>query len=153
MKKSTIIILSISAILVIGGGFTLGYFLLNPLGGTNEELTPGTVLKSGNFVVMDGSHYGSGTVNVVVIEGGDVELQLVDVDIANGPDLYIYLSYKSIFSGVTDDTGIKADLGELPYNSGNFSVSIHPLINITNYNSVLIWCLQFSVVFTYATLA
>ena len=101
---------------------------------------------------MDASHYGFGAVNVVTLEDEELELQFVDVDISNGPDLYVYLSQKSTFSSVEDDTGIYVNLGELPYNSGNFSVSIHSSVNINNYNSVLIWCLQYTVVFTYATL-
>ncbi len=153
MKKGVIIAISISAILVIGGGIAFGYFLLNPLGGANEDLTPGTIQKSGTFVEIDGSHYGSGTANIVVVEVGAKELQFVNVNIANGPDLYVYLSYKSTFSGTGDDTGIFVDLGLLPYNSGNFSIPIHSSTDTNNYNSVLIWCLQFSVVFTYATLA
>ncbi len=153
MKRGVIIAIVVSAVLVIGGGFTLGYFLLNPLRGANQDLTPGTIQKSGTFVEIDGSHYGSGTANIAVIEGGALELQFVNVNIAIGPDLYVYLSAKSTFSGTGDVPGTKVDLGLLPYNSGNFSISLHSSIDINNYNSVLIWCLQFSVVFTYATLA
>ena len=153
MKRGVIIAIAISAILVIGGGITLGYFLLNPLGGGNETLAPGTITKSGTLVEIDGSHYGHGVVNIVVIAGGSEQIQFVDVDIANGPDLYVYLSYKSTFSGTGDDPGTYLDLGLLPFNSGNFSVSIPTSVDTTPYNSVLIWCLQFSVVFTYASLS
>ena len=153
MKRGAIIAIVVSAFLVIGGGITLGCFLLNPLGGANQDLTQGTVQKSGSFVEIDDSHYGSGIAKIVVIEGGALELQFVNVQIANGPDLYVYLSSKSTFTGTGDVPGTKVDLGLLPYNSGNFSITLHSSIDINNYNSVLIWCLQFSVVFTYASLA
>lgn len=53
---------------------------------------------------------------------------------------------------MNDDPGNYVDLGELPAQTGTFSVSIPSGTDIAQYKSVLIRCEPFSVVFTYATL-
>ena len=80
-------------------------------------------------------------------------MQFVDVEIANGPDLYVYLSDKTFFSGIHDDPGNYIDLGFLPYNAGRFSMNIDNSTSLNNVSSVLIWCKQVSVAFTYASLS
>ena len=143
---------SISAI-IIGTSVGIGiYFWMNPLSGANEDLGSGTVLLEGTLVEFDTSHYGTGTVRIVEFIDGSREIQFVDVEIANGPDLYIYLSDKSSFSGIYDSPGTFISLGFLPHNAGNFSVNLHQSSSINNVNSILIWCRQFSVAFTYASL-
>ncbi|MHA1533085.1 MAG: hypothetical protein ACTSR6_13960, partial [Candidatus Heimdallarchaeota archaeon] len=64
--KRKIIIIVLSAIILAGTGTGLGlYFWLNPLGGVNEQLEPGTVLSDGDFVAIDTSHWGTGKVQIV----------------------------------------------------------------------------------------
>ncbi|MFW9894846.1 MAG: hypothetical protein ACFFD7_03495, partial [Candidatus Thorarchaeota archaeon] len=73
MRKAFII--PIVAI-IIGTGIGLGvYFWFNPLGSTYQNLAPGTIILKGTFVGFDSGHYGSGTVQFVIISGGDLELQ------------------------------------------------------------------------------
>jgi hypothetical protein len=110
------------------------------------------ILLEGNFVAMDSVHKGTGLVNIVKQDNGDLKLRFIDVNIADGPGLVIYLSKKSSFSGIHDDPGIYVDLGDLPQNTGNFSVSIPNTTNLDQYHSVMIWCDPFDVVFTFATL-
>lgn len=152
MKKRLLIIISV---IIIGGSTSIGlgaYFWLNPLGGANQDIESGIIRLEGIFVEFDSGHYGRGTVQIVDLPNGDRRAQFIDVDIANGPDLYVYLSNKSTFSGIYDDPGNYISLGLLPYNSGNFSINTLGA-SITNVNSVLIWCKQFSVAFTYAPLS
>jgi hypothetical protein len=150
MRKKLLIILPV---IIIGTSIGLGvYFWLNPLGRANQYLESGTVLLEGTFVEFDSSHYGRGTARIVAFPDGNQELQFVDVDLANGPDLYIYLSNKTTFSGIYDSPGNFISLGLLQYNGGNFSVNVQAGTLLANVNSVLIWCKQFSVVFTYASL-
>jgi hypothetical protein len=152
--KRKIIIIVLSVIILAGTGTGLGlYFWLNPLGGANETLQSGTTLSSGSLEELDTSHWGQGTVRIVQLEGDDLQVQFVNVEIANGPDLYIYLSNKSTFTGPFDAAGDIIDLGLLPFNKGRFSVNIPGSEDISEVKSVLIWCLQFTVVFTYATLS
>ena len=154
MKRKAVWIIGISVIILAGSGTGIGiYFWLNPLGGVNEHLKPGTILSTGTFVGIDSSHWGTGTVRIVQTENDELQVQFVNVEIANGPDLYIYLSNKSAFSGAFDTPGDYIDLGLLPYNKGRFSVNIPGSADIGDTMSVLIWCLQFTVVFTYAALS
>ncbi|MFW9820220.1 MAG: DM13 domain-containing protein [Candidatus Thorarchaeota archaeon] len=153
MRKKLNIALLAFIVGTSGTGIGLGlYFWLNPLGGANEALETGTVLLNGTLVEIDDSHYGRGTVQIVSFSNGYRQLQFIDVKIANGPDLFVYLSDKESFSGIYDTPGAFIDLRYLPHNAGNFSISISNGISLSNVNSVLIWCRQFSVVFTYATL-
>ena len=154
MKKITKIILIVTiSVIVIGSGIGIGiYFWLNPLGSANETLAPGTTIAEGTFVELDSSHWGTGTVRLVKLADESHQIQFDNVEIANGPDLYVYLSNKSSFTGLYDDNGEIIDLGLLPYNKGRFSVDIPTSESVLNVNSVLIWCLQFNVIFTYAQL-
>jgi len=153
-RKVTILIIVLSVIITAGTGTGLGlYFWLNPLGEGNENLEPGTVLSSGSFVQFDTAHWGEGPVQIVQLENDDLQVQFDNVEIANGPDLYVYLSNKSIFYGTFDSPGDYIDLGLLPYNKGTFSIAIPESTDINDVKSILIWCLQFTVVFTYAALS
>lgn len=152
-RRNIIIIIVISVIVVTGTGTGLGiYFWLNPLGVGNETLATGTVLSDGILVEIEFNHWGIGKVQIVQLEDDSLEVQFIDVEVANGPNLYVYLSNKTSFSGIYDDYGEIIDLGLLPYNEGKFAVSIPDGSNISDIHSVLIWCKQFSVVFTYASL-
>ncbi len=86
-------------------------------------------------------NWGNGTVQIIPLENLDVKVQFFEVKIANEPDLYVYLSNKSSFTGISDIPGDFINLGRLPYNQGNFSFGISLSINLEDVNSVLIWCL------------
>ncbi|MHA1123927.1 MAG: DM13 domain-containing protein, partial [Candidatus Heimdallarchaeota archaeon] len=102
---------------------------------------------------IDTSHWGTGKVQIVQLVNGSLQLQFDRVEIANGPDLYVYLSNKTSITGIADSPGSFVDLGQLPYNEGRFSMDIPGSTNLAEVNSVLIWCLAFTVVFTYAILS
>ncbi|MHA2049397.1 MAG: DM13 domain-containing protein [Promethearchaeota archaeon] len=154
-------------IAIIISGLSIGvgsYFLLAPRGGTNQvpnedpdenpngTLPSGTVLLNGTFIMFDSAHYGHGIVQIVELPNSNRQVQFVEVDLAIGPDLYVYLSDKSVFSGIRDSAGNFKSLGLLPKNTGNFTMGLGGM-SLTNVNSVLIWCKQFSVAFTYASLS
>ena len=150
MRKKIVIAL---AIIVIGVSSGLGislWFIFS--GGANENLASGTILLEGTFIEFDSTHYGRGTSRIIALPNGNRQLQFINADIATGPDLYVYLSDKASFSGILDGPGTFIDLGALPHNLGNFSINIPGATLLNNVNSVLIWCKQFSVAFTYATL-
>jgi hypothetical protein len=146
-------------IILIGGGVSvgIGWYLFSPLilsGPINEEdveLNDEEIVLTGEFTQIDSIHHGSGTVHLVN-KTNSYYLQFVDVIIANGPSLIVYLSSKNTFSGTSDTPGDYYDLGALEFNQGNFTVEIPNEVDIENYNSVLIWCDPFQVVFTWATL-
>ncbi len=134
-------------------------FLVGPNGGTNEDDTiegipdkTDIILAEGELVRFDAAHWGEGKVRLFLKSNGNYYVSFVSVTINPGPDLYVYLSKKVSFSGPSDTPGEYLDLGKLPDNSGTFEVGITENIDPSDYKSVIIWCLPFSVVFTYATL-
>ena len=73
-------------------------------------------------------------------------LRLENFKATNGPDLYVYLA--------TDkSTSDFVNLGRLKGNIGNQNYAIPAETNLTKYNTALIWCKAFSVLFGSAQLA
>jgi hypothetical protein len=73
-------------------------------------------------------------------------LRLEDFKSTNGPDLYVYLS---------TDKGAATDfvnLGRLKGNIGNQNYDIPKRTDLSKYDTVLIWCRAFSVLFGSAEL-
>jgi len=151
--KALLIVVVIVLVSAIGIGWL---FFSNQSTGQpsmDEELSEDvTILSEGNLVRIDNSHWGTGVVQIVQDDEGNYFVYFIDVEIASGPQLLVYLSDKPTFSGTNDDPGNYIDLGELPAQTGTFAVSIPAGTDIAKYKSALIWCEPFSVVFTYATL-
>jgi len=104
------------------------------------------LLLTGSFVgVGDGIHDAQGIAKVIPIEGGGNVLRLEDLIVTNGPDLYVYLSTDKSASDIVN-------LGRLKANIGNQNYEIPEGIDITKYDTVLIWCRAFSVLFGSADL-
>lgn len=99
----------------------------------------------GKFVgVGDGIHDAQGIARILPVSEASV-LRLEEFRSTNGPDLYVYLS--------TDkDASEFVSLGKLKANIGNQNYDIPAGTDITKYNTVLIWCQQFSVLFGSAEL-
>jgi hypothetical protein len=104
------------------------------------------LLLTGSFVgVGDGIHDAQGIAKVIPIEGGGNVLRLEDLIVTNGPDLYVYLSTDKSASDFVN-------LGRLKANIGNQNYQIPEGTDITKYDTVLIWCRAFSVLFGSADL-
>ncbi len=104
------------------------------------------LLLTGSFVgAGDGIHDAQGIAKVIPIEGGGNVLRLEDLIVTNGPDLYVYLSTDKSASDFVN-------LGRLKANIGNQNYQIPEGIDITRYDTVLIWCRAFSVLFGSADL-
>lgn len=148
VNRKTIIVL-ICITIVITGGLTIYLLIANmPV---FQNLDPDvTIHGQGELVEFDASHTGSGTVRLVEKTDGRFSIYFINVDINPGPDLYVKLSDLASFSAPTDSPGNTLDLGKLPYVKGTFEVIIAQTINPNNFNSVIIWCAPYSVVFTYA---
>ena len=110
-------------------------------GVTTSAVEVPQVLATGSFVgVNDGIHNAEGMAKVVKLADGKQLLRLEDFKSTNGPDLYVYLA--------TDDTAQEyVSLGELKANIGNQNYEIPEGTDLTKYNTALIWCKQFSVLF------
>jgi Electron transfer DM13 len=116
----------------------------------NDEMTMPenqTNMLAGNLIdAGDGFHMASGQVKVLQVPDGAQLLRFENLDVTNGPDLYVYLS--------TDTTADDfVSLGRLKGNMGNQNYSIPENTDLEKYNTVLIWCQAFSTLFSSSKLS
>jgi hypothetical protein len=101
---------------------------------------------AGTFVgVNDGIHNTEGMAKVIRLDDASMILRLENFKATNGPDLYVYLA--------TDNSASDfVDLGRLKGNIGNQNYEIPEGTDFSRYDTVLIWCKAFSVLFGSAEL-
>ncbi len=106
------------------------------------------VVQTGQFVDADSFHTGSGDALIIETAPGAYTLRVENFSVRNGPDLYVYLS--------TDPTGESIEealnLGQLKATDGAFNYEIPSGIDVSTVKSAVVWCRQFSVLFTHAQL-
>lgn len=115
---------------------------------TQNTITTASTLRTGSFVgVGDGIHNAEGEAKVIPFQDGDSNiLRLENLRVTNGPDLYVYLA--------TDKTASDfVNIGKLKANNGNQNYDIPAGTDLTKYDTVLIWCRPFSVLFGSAELS
>ena len=118
-----------------------------PQNTTSTTTTSQDALRTGSFVgVGDGIHNAEGIAKVIPLQDGSNILRLENLQVTNGPDLYVYLATDKSASDFVS-------LGKLKANSGNQNYNIPSEIDLTKYYTVLIWCRPFSVLFGSAELA
>jgi Electron transfer DM13 len=111
----------------------------------NDEMTlpenqTNNMLEGNLIDAGDGFHIASGQVRVFQIPDGTQILRFENLDVTNGPDLYVYIA--------TDTTAKDfVSLGRLKGNIGNQNYPIPEKIDFEKYNTVLIWCQAFSTLF------
>ena len=106
----------------------------------------GVTLVSGELVRISVADYGTGAVRIVRI-GETRVLRFDNVDIAGAPDVNVYLSDRS-----DGQPGTFIDLGRLKATNGSFNYTVPASADLAGVRSVVLWCRQFSVTITYATL-
>ena len=101
---------------------------------------------TGSFVgVNDGIHNAEGIAKIIRLEDNNNILRLEGLMATNGPDLHVYLaSDKSATDFVV--------LGRLKANNGNQNYNIPLETDLSKYDTALIWCRAFSVLFGSAEL-
>src|ERR687898_2043982 len=118
----------------------------------NEEMTT-TIGQEASTVYIaefvganDGIHNAEGQVKVLKLNDSTNNfLRLEDFRATNGPDLYVYLSTDK---GASDFV----NLGRLKGNVGNQNYEIPEGTDLSKYDTALIWCQAFSVLFGSAEL-
>ena len=116
---------------------------------TTSSMTNTTpnALRTGSFVgVGDGIHNAEGMAKVIPLQDGSNILRLEDLRVTNGPDLYVYLATDKSASDFVS-------LGKLKANNGNQNYDLPSETDLTKYDTALIWCRPFSVLFGSAELA
>jgi hypothetical protein len=105
-------------------------------------------VASGTFVGADDFHFGRGDALIIETEPGKYVLRFENFSVRNGPDLYVYLS--------TDAAGESIDealnLGGLKATDGAFNYEIPASVDVSQVKSAVVWCRQFSTLFTHAEL-
>jgi hypothetical protein len=112
-----------------------------------EDVTVGGSFLIGNFIgVNDGIHNAEGLAKVIVLDDeGNSILRLENFRATNGPDLHVYLSTDKSASDFVS-------LGRLKGNIGNQNYEIPEGTELSKYDTVLMWCRAFSVLFGSAEL-
>lgn len=113
----------------------------------NDEMPseePAAVLR-GSFTDADSFHKGSGEATVYKLPDGMQVLRLENFTVTNGPDLRVLLA-------VDSNPANSVELGKLKGNIGDQNYEIAASVDASAYNSVIIYCKPFQVIFSTATL-
>ena len=142
-----------------GLGFTVGIAVfpyLFPPPEVNEPLTGRTqddALARASFIHANPSdpiHYGRGTATIYA----DLLRLESDFEVGPGPKFHVYLVP---LAEVTPDTEVEktmfVDLGRLKAFAGSQNYGIPEGVDLVNYQSVVIWCEQFNVLISPATIS
>ena len=108
-------------------------------------------VAQGNFVDADDFHKGSGTATIYQ-QGDEIALRFEDFNVTNGPDLHVILTKHPAPASRSDVGEDYIDLGSLKGNMGNQNYTIPAGTDLSQYQSVVIYCVPFHVIFATATL-
>ena len=110
-------------------------------------------LKSGQFRDQDRFHKGSGTATIYRLVDGSQLLRLEDFNVTNGPDLRVVLTrvQNPERAGAVTGPG-HLELAKLKGNMGNQNYPIPDNADVSSFNSVVIFCKPFKVIFSVAPL-
>ena len=143
-------------------GFVAGnlfWYLASPLwidqvvSESDASVASSTRVASGSFSDADRSHRGSGTVELFENPSGGLVLRFTNFEVTNGPDLEVWMVQgENIQSSADVKTREYVSLGQLKGNIGDQNYELPSDINWQEFPSVVIWCEQFGVLFSPATL-
>ena len=109
------------------------------------------VISSGEFHPV--AHPGKGDAIVYRLEDGSHVLRLENLDIFNGPALYVYaVGAQDAKDNETVKEGGFLNLGPLKGNKGNQTYELPTQFDPEKHRSISIWCKRFSVNFATAPL-
>ena len=119
----------------------------------NENVSATTMSDSSNKTLIgniagsgDGFHNAEGVAKVIQVANGTDVLRLENFKATNGPDFYVYLSTNKGNADIVN-------LGRLKGNIGNQNYPVPTSTDLTKYNTALVWCRAFSVLFGSAQLS
>lgn len=112
-------------------------------------------LASGSFVSHE--HETSGTARIIENPDGSRVLAIEGLSTTTGPDVHVWLSASDVIEGFdgwfTAGSADYVDLGLIKGNLGDQVYEIPADVDLTQYRSVALWCVQFSVSFGAAQLS
>ena len=110
----------------------------------NESFDSSNATLLSQACIETDAHTTSGMVKLYS-KNGEKILVFEDFSTEAGPDLNVFLSSTTLTAGATD-------LGDLKGEKGNFYYTLDINTPTDSLNSVLIWCVQYSVLFGHSTL-
>lgn len=154
----TLIIAAACVFGVVGLG--VAYWLASPLW-TNTVVTEElaevsedqTTTISGAFSGKSARYQGAGNATIVELDDGTRQIQFTDFSVTNGPALQVWLSshpFPRSEADVNDNDWV--NLGALKGNLGDQAYDIPADVDLSQYQSVVIWCRPFGVLFSSAAL-
>lgn len=111
------------------------------------------LIRQGRFVDADIVHKGAGQASLYALPDGSNLVRFEDFRTTNGPALVVYLAQHESPASAADvlDGGF-INIGKLKGNVGNQNYVVPANVDIADYNSVVIWCELFGVLFSPAAL-
>jgi electron transfer DM13 len=109
-------------------------------------------LLRGSFIEIDPVHGASGTATIYSLADNSRILRFEDFQSTNGPELHVILSKETPSSTLGSIGSDYVDLGLLRGNVGNQNYDIPTDLDLSQFRSVVIYCVPFGVVFSSATL-
>jgi hypothetical protein len=103
------------------------------------------------FRDVDAIHRGSGKAKLYRLTDGSGLLRSEEIDIANGPNLYVYLVKHPDPQSAKDVTPDFVNLGRLKGNQGSQNYPIPSEVKVEDYGSAVIYCQLFGVLFSPAS--
>lgn len=109
------------------------------------------LITAGQFHAVE--HQGSGAALVYQQPDGSYVLRLENLDVENGPDLYVYVvAAPDANDGATVENAGFLNVGQLKGNQGNQTYQLPAEFDPTVHRSITIWCQRFAVNFVTAPL-
>ena len=138
-RKLLFILLVIIGISLLTGVLAFWAYTTSPHAEIDEERPDGTVIATGVFNEMSGSleldcH---GKVDLILTPDNTYVLYFYETEI-DSEFGDVLLSEKTHFDSQFDEFGVHTNLGDLPYQYRDFSLSIPADVNATTYHSVVI---------------
>jgi len=117
---------------------------------------PSGPIQLAEGVFISHEHQTSGTVRIIQQPDGSRVLTLENLETSNGPDVHVWLSAAAVVEGsngwFTAGSAAFVDLGVIKGNQGNQVYQIPADLDLSKFQSVSLWCVQFSVSFGAAQL-
>jgi hypothetical protein len=109
------------------------------------------LIAQGNFVDGDRFHRGAGSVKLFAPPEGGYVLRFEEFWTTNGPDLDVLLS-PAAAPASSAELGETLNLGDLKGTLGDQNYTLPDDFDPTRYQSVVIFCVPFKIIFAMATL-
>ncbi len=133
-------------------GVSIATLLGSPAPVSAQSAQPIQIAR-GQFGQVDGVHKGEGNALVFQLPDGQRIVRVEDFKVTNGPDLYVYLSgHPAPRNSGQLHQGSALEVARLKGNIGNQNYPLPANVDISTVKSVVIYCKQFSVIFSTAEL-